>query len=146
MREERLERFIGLRHEADALKLILDSTLEHGLVMTTDAVTSAAEFPFSKHTIVVSGLNLGEYQAEIDRIVEAWKSKRKEIIKEIAFLENYLDTVSDPKIRAIMRYRYILGWGWQKISFRFGWTDESVQKQKIKKFLEPPEKTGLSDL
>lgn len=146
MTEERLERFIGLKQEADALKLLLDNTLKHGPVMTTDAVTSAAEFPFSKHTVVVSGLNMGEYQTEIERIVEGWRAKREAIIKEMVFLENYLDTVSDPKIRAIMRYRYVLGWGWQKISFKFGWSDESVPRQKIKKFLEPPEKTGLDDL
>ena len=105
MTEERLERFIGLKQEASALKLLLDDTLKHGPVMTTDAVTSAAEFPFSKHTVVVSGLNLGEYQEDVDMLASRWRAKRKAILDELVFLENYLDTVSDPKIRAIMRYR-----------------------------------------
>ena len=146
MTEERLERFIGLKQEASALKLLLDDTLKHGPVMTTDAVTSAAEFPFSKHTISVSGLNLGQYQTEINRIVETWRAKYEAIIKEIVFLENYLDTVSDPKIRAIMRYRYVLGWGWQKISFRFGWSDETMSHKKIQKFLSDSGFSGLDDL
>lgn len=146
MTEERLERFIGLKQEAAALKLLLDNTLKHGPVMTTDAVTSAAEFPFSKHTVVVSGLNMGEYQTEIERIVEGWRAKREAIIKEMVFLENYLDTVSDPKIRAIMRYRYVLGWGWQKISFRFGWSDETTSHKKIQKFLSDSGFSGLDDL
>ena len=146
MTEERLERFIGLKQEASALKLLLDDTLKHGPVMTTDAVTSAAEFPFSKHTISVSGLNLGQYQTEINRIVETWRAKYEAIIKEIVFLENYLDTVSDPKIRAIMRYRYVLGWGWQKISFRFGWSDETTSHKKIQKFLSDSGFSGLDDL
>ena len=146
MTEERLERFIGLKQEAAALKLLLDNTLKHGPDMTTDAVTSAAEFPFSKHTVVVSGLNMGEYQTEIERIVEGWRAKREAIIKEMVFLENYLDTVSDPKIRAIMRYRYVLGWGWQKISFRFGWSDETTSHKKIQKFLSDSGFSGLDDL
>lgn len=146
MTEERLERFIGLKQEASALKLLLDNTLKHGPVMTTDAVTSAAEFPFSKHTISVSGLNLGQHQTEINRIVEKWRAKYEAIIKEIVFLENYLDTVSDPKIRAIMRYRYVLGWGWQKISFRFGWSDETTSHKKIQKFLSDSGFSGLDDL
>ena len=146
MTEKRLERFIGLKQEADALKLLLDNTIKHGPVMTTDAVTSAADFPFSKHTVVVSGLNMGEYQTEIERIVEGWRAKREAIIKEIVFLENYLDTVSDPKIRAIMRYRYVLGWGWQKISFKFGWSDETAAHKKVQRFLGVSGLSGSDDL
>lgn len=146
MTEERLERFIGLKQEASALKLLLDDTLKHGPVMTTDAVTSAAEFPFSKHTVVVSGLNLGEYQEDVDMLASRWRTKRKAILDELVFLENYLDTVSDPKIRAIMRYRYVLGWGWQKISFRFGWSDETTSHKKIQKFLSDSGFSGLDDL
>ena len=68
MTEERLERLGGLKHEADALLMMLDKTLKVGPVMTTDAVASAAGFPYSKHTVVVSGLNLGEYQDDVDNL------------------------------------------------------------------------------
>ena len=95
MTEERLERFGGLKHEADALLMMLDKTLKVGPVMTTDAVASAAEFPYSKHTVVVSGLNLGEYQDDVDMLASRWRAKREAILDELVFLENYFDTVSD---------------------------------------------------
>lgn len=85
MTEERLERFIGLKQEASALKLLLDDTLKHGPVMTTDAVTSAAEFPFSKHTVVVSGLNLGEYQEDVDMLASRWRAKPEGHTRRLVF-------------------------------------------------------------
>ena len=146
MTEERLERLGGLKHEADALLMMLDKTLKVGPVMTTDAVASAAEFPYSKHTVVVSGLNLGEYQDDVDMLASRWRAKREDILDELVFLENYFDTVSDPKIRAIMRYRYVLGWGWQKISFRFGWSDETAAHKKVQRFLGVSGLSGSDDL
>ena len=94
----------------------------------------------------MSGLNLGEYQEDVDMLASRWRAKRKAILDELVFLENYLDTVSDPKIRAIMRYRYVLGWGWQKISFRFGWSDETAAQKKIKRFLNVSGLSGSDDL
>ncbi len=65
-----------------------------------DAVQSAAEFPYSKHTVPIEG-DVYPYPArpEFDRIW-ALKAKKKSI-------EKFVSGIQDPQLRRAMEIRYI---------------------------------------
>ena len=124
----------------------LTSLTRNGPQEVTDAVSSAAEFPYSKHTKVIRGIAVEDYIQSEQRILRMQAAALCKAKKELAALEEYISSVPDATIRSIMRYRYIDGWGWLRIAMRFGWRDETTPHKKIQDFLSDSGFSGLDDL
>lgn len=52
---------------------------------------------------------IGDLEVKRDAMLEEWTKAAEEI-------EKWLDTVTDADIRSIVRWRYILGYGWKRTS------------------------------
>ena len=103
---------------------------------TKTAVSSASKFPYSKHTVTDEGYDLSIHgtQEKLDQLVEL-KNKRREI-------ENFVNSIPDIKTRRAFKL-YINGHTNQYIALKLGYTDETVIRRKIKKFLEKAEKADF---
>ena len=136
MTEKRLSQYRDLLREIGQLDAKIASTSVKSDGIVKDSVSSAATFPYSKHTVVIEGIEAGSKEQRLHK-------KRREMLEksraELEELEEYISSVPDAGLRVIMRYKYIDGWTWQRIAMKMGWTDESTPRQKIKEFLNHPE-------
>lgn len=137
----------GLVKEIEQLSRSIEQLKKNGPSTATAAVTSAAEFPYSKHTVIVEGLAVGEHDSRVTRILKKRERLLRQSETELELLENYISGVGDAAIRTAMRYRYVDGKGWLWISRKvYGRLDESYARQKIKKFLKVTDFTDFPDV
>ena len=135
MTEERLMQYRGLIQEIVQLGDRLAKLKSKGPHEVSDTVTTAAEFPFSKHTKAIHGIAVDDYTQKEQRILEKQSRALRKAQVELEILEEYISTVQDATIRTIMRYRYVEGWGWLRIATKFGWRDETTPHKKIQDYL-----------
>lgn len=83
------------------------------------------------HPISISGYGDSSY---ID-IRQRLYNKQRQIQQEIAFLEDWLDSVEDPELRDILRLQYINGLTQEQIAAELGYARETVSR-KLKAFWE----------
>lgn len=118
------------------LKAEIESIKEEirNLKVTTDSVTgSLPEHPWTEQHIKIQGVDQGQYV----RLVAKLHIKIDERQGKIAQIEEWLESIDDAEMRAIMRLRYVEGLSWQKISNRMGnQGDGSTERKKSNIFLE----------
>ncbi len=96
-------------------------------------VQSAVKFPYAVHTVTQSGIpgtpanvRLLERQHSLDAACKA--------------VENYVEQITDDKIRAMIRLKYMRLRGrdftWLEIAVRFGYTDEGTPRKKIRQYVQ----------
>lgn len=83
------------------------------------------------HPISISGYGDSSYVDIRQRLYE----KQRQIQQEIAFLEDWLDSVEDPELRDILRLQYINGLTQEQIADELGYARETVSR-KLKVFWE----------
>ena len=94
----------------------------------TDTVSgSDAEFPYTKHSMSVAGLEKNEYNNML-------MARRNKLQRQRRKVERYVDGIEDSLTRRIFRMRYIEGEvrpSWQWIAFKVGGgnTESSVKKR-----------------
>ena len=64
--------------------------------------------------------------------------KQRQIQDEIAFLENWLDSVPDPEMRDILRLQYINGLTQEEIAAELGYSRSAIA-MKLNRFWEQRE-------
>jgi hypothetical protein len=96
-------------------------------------VQSAAKFPYAVHTVTQSGIP--GTPANV-RLLERQHS-RDAACKAV---ENYVEQITDDKIRAMIRLKYMRLRGrdltWLEIAVRFGYTDEGTPRKKIRQYVQ----------
>lgn len=133
MTEESLEQYRALKQEITLLEDRIRRMQSEGPRYISDSVTTAARFPYSKHTMSIAGYEDPElYDARLRRLQSRLNKSRAELDE----LDKYINSVQDARIRTIMQYRYVEGWSWSKIANRMGWYTESGPRLKIKKYLD----------
>ena len=143
MTEERLEKYRALKLEIAQLENRIRNMKIEGPQETSDSVSTSVNFPYSKHTLVISGFeDITAYNKRLSRL-QANLSKSQAELEE---LDEYIASVPDACIRTIMQYKYMDGAGWKYIARKFGWRDETTPHKKIKKFLEHSGFSGFSGL
>lgn len=94
-----------------------------------DSVSSASSYPYSKHTVTVSGLpptkKAADKQKELDTV-------RLELLK----VESFISNISDNEMRYILTQKYIKGKTNLYIAMKLGYCDESTVRKKIKKYFQ----------
>lgn len=83
------------------------------------------------HPISISGYGDSSYMDVRQRLYE----KQRQIQQEIAFLEDWLDSIEDPELRDILRLQYMNGLTQEQIAVELGYARETVSR-KLKAFWE----------
>lgn len=83
------------------------------------------------HTKSLSGYGDSAYVDIRQRLYD----KQLQIQGEIAFLEDWLDSVSDPEMRDILRLQYVNGLTQEEIAVELGYARETVSR-KLRAFWE----------
>lgn len=132
MIEERLEQYRALKFEIAQLEDRICNMQNEGPQDTCDSVSTSAEFPYSKHTLVICGIeDVTAYNKRLHRLQSRLARSRAELDE----LDEYINSVTDAQIRAIMQYKYVMGWRWLRIARKMGFQTESGPRMKIKRFL-----------
>ena len=132
MQAQDLKNLKKLRSEKKGLELLIRKISGE---MVEDVVTgSSPHFPYSKHRIVVRGVDEKRLHSTRIRLIK----KRNKLREAIDQVENYLDTVKDPVDRNILRLRCELGLEWKDVAARCGSTENAckVRFHRLMKKLE----------
>lgn len=129
MTKSRLKKLRALIREAEHLQ----SEYNDALCFPKEEVVDSAKdystgFP---HTISISGYGDSAY---VD-IRQKLYDKQLQIQGEIAFLEDWLDSVEDPEMRDILRLQYVNGLTQEEIAAELGYARETVSR-KLRAFWE----------
>ena len=131
MTKERLEQYESIKEEIKELKAEIDR--RKNMLLTDTVSGSSSDFPYTKHTITIKGLEYG-----IDLYSKRLDAKIKELDEERLEVEKWLGTVEDSLIRRIIRLRYIEHMTWQQVAFKIGRHDESYPRRKVNEFFNSP--------
>lgn len=123
----RLKKLRALIKEAEHLQSEYDDLICFPKEPVQDAVKDyRTGYP---HTIPIVGYGDSDYIDIRQRLYE----KHRKIQKEIVYLEGWLDSVSDPEMRDILRLMYINGLTQEEIAAELGYTRAAIA-QKLKRF------------
>lgn len=123
MTKRRLEQYSSIKAE---IKKLEDEIKERENRRLTDTVTgSSPEYPFTKHTVTIKGVDYGS-----DLLIRRLKEKAFLLDEERAYIEKWLDTVEDSQMRTIIRMKFVKGLTWQQIATEL---DAPHKMEKFKK-------------
>lgn len=129
MKKSRLKKLRALIREAEHLQ---SQYTEMICFPKEQVVDSAKDYSTGHpHTISISGYGDLSYMDVRQKLYE----KQRQIQQEIAFLEDWLDSVEDPELRDILRLQYINGLTQEQIAAELGYARETVSR-KLKAFWE----------
>lgn len=127
MKKSRLKKIRALIKEAEHLQSEYTDMI---CFPKEQVVDSAKDYSTGHpHTISISGYGDPSYMDVRQRLYE----KQRQIQQEIAFLEDWLDSVEDPELRDILRLQYINGLTQEQIAAELGYARETVSR-KLKAF------------
>ena len=129
MKKSRLKKLRALIREAEHLQ----SQYTEMICFPKEQVVDSAKDYSTGHpqTISISGYGDLSYMDVRQKLYE----KQRQIQQEIAFLEDWLDSVEDPELRDILRLQYINGLTQEQIAAELGYARETVSR-KLKAFWE----------
>ena len=134
MTKERLEQYESIKEEIKELKAEIDR--RKNMLLTDTVSGSSSDFPYTKHTITIKGLEYG-----IDLYSKRLDAKIKELDEERLEVEKWLGAVEDSLIRRIIRFKYIEGKTWQEVAFKIGKYDEQYPRKKLSNYLKSTKST-----
>lgn len=127
---DQLKQYKALQREIETLNKAIVEMGEKGPEVSSDAVSSAAEWPYSKHTVQVDGLDWSEYDRQMRAVLRKREAARARAAAQLAEIEEYIAGIEDSVMRQIIRYRYIDGLSWRQVAIRVGGgnTEDGVRK------------------
>ena len=119
MTKKRLKRMRSLISEARHLQEMHDQPAK-----TTEYVgDTAKDYRTGKpHSITITGYGQQDYP----ELKERYYQKLRDIQREIAFLEGFLDQVEDPQTRDILRLYYVNGLTQEQIAEELGYARSAI--------------------
>ena len=147
MTKDKLEQYQNLKNEIRILEAEAARRISKGPDYVSDSVTTAAEFPYSSHTLVISGYESSDgYGQKMQAIYKKRDRLKEGAAAELAELEDYIAGIDDSLIRQIIRLKYIEGLTWQRVAFRIHKHDEQYPRKKLESYLKKYEKYENHDL
>lgn len=129
MTKDRLKKLRALVKEAEHLQSQYIDAICFPKEQVVDSYKDySTGFP---HTKSISGYGDSAYVDVRQKLYE----KQRQIQQEIAFLEDWLDSVEDPELRDILRLQYINGLTQEQIAVELGYARETISR-KLKAFWE----------
>ena len=117
---DQLKQYKALQREIEALNKAIVEMGEQGPSVSSDAVSSAAEWPYSKHTVQIDGLDWSEYERQMRAVLRKREEAKARAAAQLSEIEEYIAGIEDSVMRQIIRYRYIDGLSWQQAAQRIG--------------------------
>lgn len=129
MTKEQLEQIKGLKSE---IKCIQDDL--RNLPMIKDSVTgSMVEHPYIKRTMVITGID----ESKGERLRKRLERRLGDLQEMLLEMEDWLDTVPDAEMRAILRLKFRNGMKDREIADELGYSRAGIA-MKIKRFFDEP--------
>lgn len=123
MKKSRLKKIRALIKEAEHLQSEYTDMI---CFPKEQVVDSAKDYSTGHpHTISISGYGDPSYMDVRQRLYE----KQRQIQQEIAFLEDWLDSVEDPELRDILRLQYINGLTQEQIAEELGYSVITIKRR-----------------
>lgn len=123
MTKDRLKKLRALVKEAEHLQSQYIDAICFPKEQVVDSYKDySTGFP---HTKSISGYGDSAYVDVRQKLYE----KQRQIQQEIAFLEDWLDSVEDPELRDILRLQYINGLTQEQIAAELGYARETVSRR-----------------
>lgn len=108
MTKERLRRYIWLKQECRQLQAYLERT------MNDMASVSSPRLTGMPHSTDTHGLD--EIVVRYEEIVSKYEKRLKLYQKETLAIEKAVESVTDPRLRLLLRYKYFDGYKWETIA------------------------------
>ncbi len=108
MTKERLRRYIWLKQECRQLQAYLERT------MNDMASVSSPRLTGMPHSTDTHGLD--EIVVRYEEIVSKYEKRLKLYQKETLAIEQAIEGLKDPRLRLLMRYKYMDGYKWDTIA------------------------------
>lgn len=123
MTKDRLKKLRALVKEAEHLQSQYIDAICFPKEQVVDSYKDySTGFP---HTKSISGYGDSSY---VDVRQKLYK-KHRQIQQEIAFLEDWLDSVEDPELRDILRLQYINGLTQEQIAAELGYSERTIRRK-----------------
>ena len=108
MTKERLRRYIWLKQECRQLQAYLDRIMNDMSAVTSPRLTG---MPHSKEP-----KGLDEIVVRYEEISTRYEKRLKQYTKETLAIEKAVESVQDPRLRLLLRYKYFDGYKWETIA------------------------------
>lgn len=119
MQKEELEQLKDLRAEIRELQKKIVYLQQKKIGDASDKVqASRADFPYTQGSAMISGFNEQAYQRQQEQInnnMLLLVQRQRAAEKLERRITEYINTVTDSRLRRIMQYRYVEGYTWENI-------------------------------
>lgn len=139
MTEKELEQLHFLHKEIELLKGQISNT--NPSVVTDKVNGSYLEFPYTLHSIAITGVEIKEHDRKLRRLKRKLQIRLDELMDLVEEMNEYISNQEDSEIRQILSLRYINGLTWHQIAMHLGYADESVPRKRCNRFLRMTDKT-----
>lgn len=136
MTKIQLENYIYLCGEVAELqreKQSLEKKLEAHITDTVQGSSSA--FPYTKHPITISGIDVNVKEVLEKKIAEISKLE-SQLSLQVSQIAQWIDTIQESRIRRLMRYKYIEHKSWVKIAVLLNYDSPDAARMAHNRFIE----------
>jgi len=109
-----------IESEIKLLEKQIEKEMMKPTVVTDQVVGSDVHFPYSKHSVVISGVNNYSYSNRLNMLNKKLNNRLNKLITQREQLEEYIVSIDDSLIRQIMTLRYVEGMGWKQVAQNIG--------------------------
>lgn len=118
MDKEQLSQLRYLKREIEMLQNQIEN-IDYSIV--TDSVKgSCVGFPYTEHTIIITGVDAKSYERKIKRLRRQLSRRVEELIDLVDEANEYINRIDDSLIRQIIALRYINGLTWNQVAAHIG--------------------------
>ena len=144
MTKEELNQLQDLRQEIKELDCKILRLQNRKIGMVADKVqASSKQFPYTQTSVKISGYDYAG-EARAGRQISQKRlllSLRKQQAEELEIrITEYINGVTDSKIRRMMEYKYIEGYTWERIGQIFHCDRTAAEKAVVRYLTNHPEK------
>lgn len=133
----RLEQYKDKSKEIKLLESrIIEMRQEETEIVSDTVCGSSSSFPYTQHTIKISGLN-AKKREKIYRVMERLIKRKTALYNELEEVEKFIDNIQDSKVRQIIQLRYIKGMSWNVVASKvYNYPNGDRVRKRIKRFFE----------
>jgi len=132
-----LQQYRHLKSEIEELKKRIENIecFRYGDIVADSVVGSSTTFPYTQHTIVITGEDTS-YDLQVKKLQAELNKRLRGLIYTERKISSFLESIKDSEIRRMINLRYVEGLTWQQIANRIGESDEQYPRKKVKRFME----------
>ena len=137
MKLERLEQLIDKRREITMLENRLKEIQYEKTECVSDVVqASSSSFPYTKHSVHISGINMKRVE-KLDKLERRLAKRKLDLCNDIDEVYEFIECIEDSKLRQILELRYIKGMSWSVVAQSiYGYPGGDTPRKKVKRYFK----------